>query len=219
MVQSCPLCRSVELSILAEIHSKTYWRCEECCLAFLSPEYRLDASQERSRYLLHQNDPKDLRYRSFLSRLTDHLLPKLHPGASGLDYGSGPGPTLSVMLKEQGFLMHDYDPFFSPETRPLQYQYDFVTCTETIEHFYYPDKQFQKLDQLMKKGGWLGIMTETFISDERFLKWHYHRDPTHVCFYKRETLAWIASKFEWRMEYPSKNIVLYQKQAMEKVLS
>jgi hypothetical protein len=32
----------------------------------------------------------------------------------GLDYGCGPGPTLSSMFREKGFKMADYDLFFKP---------------------------------------------------------------------------------------------------------
>ena len=59
--------------------------------------------------------PMIARYREFLSRL-EHPpnVPKLPAAAEGLDFGSGPGPTLSVMLEEQGYRMSLYDPFFAP---------------------------------------------------------------------------------------------------------
>ena len=207
----CSLCRSEQIREFAIVDSKTYWRCDVCHLTFLSSESYLSPEEELARYLLHENSPEDCHYREFLSRLTDHLIPKLEPGAKGLDFGSGPGPTLSVMLEEAGFLMDIYDPYFAPDTAPLERTYDFITCTETVEHFYHPAKEFYQLDTLLLPGGWLGIMTEMLASDEDFANWWYHREPTHVCFYKRETMAWIATQYGWRVENPRKNVTLFYK--------
>ncbi|MCZ6676470.1 MAG: class I SAM-dependent methyltransferase [Candidatus Poribacteria bacterium] len=207
----CPLCFAEHLHQLAVIDAKTYWRCKTCHLTFLSSADHLSPADELARYLLHENNPDDPRYRKFLSRLTDDLGPKLAPGAEGLDYGSGPGPTLSVMLKAQGFSMNIYDPYFAPYTDVLERTYDFITCTETVEHFYHPAKEFQQFDRLLQCGGWLGVMTEMLESDEEFSDWWYHREPTHVCFYKRETMAWIAETYSWEVAYPRKNVTLFYK--------
>ena len=209
VIETCPLCGSEPVRQLAIVNSKTYWRCDICHLTFLSPESYLPPEDELARYLLHENSPEDCGYRKFLSRLTDHLTPKLQPGAKGLDFGAGPGPTLSVMLEEAGFPMDIYDPYFARDTAPLERTYDFITCTETIEHFYRPAKEFHRFDQLLWRGGWLGVMTEMLESDEDFVDWWYHSEPTHVCFYKRETMAWIADRYGWRVEYPRKNVTLF----------
>ena len=209
VIEACSLCGSEPVRQLAVVNSKTYWRCDICHLTFLSPESYLSPEDELARYLLHENSPEDCGYRKFLSRLTDHLIPKLQPGAKGLDFGAGPGPTLSVMLEEAGFPMDIYDPYFARDTAPLERTYDFITCTETIEHFYRPAKEFHRFDQLLWRGGWLGVMTEMLESDEDFVDWWYHSEPTHVCFYKRETMAWIADRYGWRVEYPRKNVTLF----------
>ena len=51
------------------------------------------------RALVHNNNPYDSEYRKFLSKIIEPLIDKIIPGAKGLDYGSGPGPTLSLMLE------------------------------------------------------------------------------------------------------------------------
>ena len=180
-------------------------------MTFLSSEHHLDRGAELSRYQLHENNPADCRYRKFLGRLSVHLVPKLSSGAEGLDYGSGPGPTLSVMLEEQGFRMNIYDPFFAPNIEVFEQTYDFITCTETVEHFYQPNAEFQRLDGLLRRGGWLGVMTEMLESDADFPRWRYHSEPTHVCFYKRETMGWISKQYAWEVEYPRKNVTLFYK--------
>lgn len=207
----CPLCASGDLSGLAEINSKVYARCRECQLIFLLPEHHLSPAAERTRYLSHKNHPSDAGYRLFLNRLAVHLLPKLSPGFEGLDYGCGPGPTLSVMFKEEGFPMRLYDPYFAPESDPLKRSYDFITCTETFEHFKNPGRELERLHQLIRPGGWLGVMTGMLAADADFSSWYYHRDPTHVSFFKHETMDWIARRFGWKAEYPAQNITLYQR--------
>ena len=207
----CPLCLSEQGRDFATVDEKHYWRCDVCHLTFLPSEHHLDRDAELARYQLHENDPTDPRYRRFLSRLSNQLVPKLPSGAEGLDYGSGPGPTLSVMLEEQGFRMNIYDPFFAPNTDVLERTYDFITCTETVEHFYRPSAEFQRLDGLLRSGGWLGAMTEILESDADFTRWRYHREPTHVCFYKRETMGWISKQYAWEVEYAQKNVTLFYK--------
>ena len=210
-VGTCPRCYSEPIRQFAVVDSKTYWRCDVCHLTFLSSESYLSPEAELARYLLHENSPEDYRYREFLSRLTNHLILKLQPGAKGLDFGSGPGPTLSVMLAEAGFAMDIYDPYFAPDAAPLEQTYDFITCTETVEHFYQPAEEFYQFDQMLRRSGWLGIMTEMLESDVNFASWWYHSEPTHVCFYKRETMAWIAAQYGWKVEYPRKNVTLFYK--------
>jgi SAM-dependent methyltransferase len=178
----------------------------------VAPEHRPGPAEERARYETHENDPEDRRYRDFLSRLADPLVARLPPGAEGLDYGSGPGPTLSVMLSEQGFPMEIWDPFFAPGRAPLQRSYDFITCTETAEHFFHPRDEFDRLNRLLRPGGWLALMTRIVREGQSFSTWRYARDPTHVCFYRPETMTWIATQYDWSPEYPDPDVVLFRKE-------
>jgi 2-polyprenyl-3-methyl-5-hydroxy-6-metoxy-1,4-benzoquinol methylase len=181
-----------------------------CRLTWLVPDQRLDAASERGRYEQHRNDPADAGYRAFLNRLAAPLLERLTPGAEGLDYGAGPGPTLSRMLAEAGLRVRDYDPFFAPDADALRGGYDFITCTETVEHFFEPGRELDRLDALLRPGGWLAVMTE--VRDDRpFEQWWYVRDPTHVCFYRAETFEWIAQARGWRLERPHRNVALFRK--------
>jgi len=177
----------------------------------MSPESLPAPGEERARYLTHRNDPSDQGYRTFLGRLCTPLVQRLTPGSRGLDFGSGPGPTLSVMLEEQGFSMAIYDPFFAPDSSVLDDVHDFVTCTETAEHFHFPMAEFALLDRLARPGGWIGIMTEMVDDAGPFGDWYYVRDPTHVAFYRRGTMEWIAGTFGWEAEFPHRNVSLFHK--------
>jgi hypothetical protein len=176
----------------------------------MDPDDRLRSVDEHERYLLHENDPSDSLYREFLNRLAGPLIERLSPGVAGLDYGSGPGPTLSLMFEEQGYRMDNYDPYFASDETVLDRTYDFITCSETAEHFYDPRKEFGKLDRLLVRGGWLGLMTE-ILQDQVFEEWRYAREATHVSFYRPSTIDWIADQFRWRVERAGPNVILFQK--------
>ena len=205
----CPLCQFAEVYPFHHSNVRTYYRCPVCHLTFVLPDSHPHSREEKARYITHRNDPSDSNYRAFLSRLTDHLIPKLNKGAQGLDYGSGPGPALPVMMEEKGFIMHTYDPFFAPLPHALEKRYDFVTCTEVVEHFHHPRAEFARFVLLLGEGGYLGVMTEMPGDDSTFPDWYYHRDPTHVCFYKKETFEWIAQWLGWNVEFPAKNIAIF----------
>ena len=84
-------------------------------------------------------------------------------------------------------------------------------CSEAAEHFHEPAIEFQKFDRLLVDNGWIGIMTNFQTEDTQFKNWHYRRDPTHVIFYRQETFKVIGKRWNWEPYFPSKNVVLFQK--------
>lgn len=212
----CLLCGAAAVGDFTVAHGRRYGACGVCGLIQLAAEQRPDPAAERAHYLTHQNDPADRGYRAFLDRLVKPLVAHLPAGAAGLDYGSGPGPTLSAMLLEQGFRVRLYDPYFAPDAGVLDHRYDFVTCTETVEHFFHPASEFERLDHMLRPGGWLGIMTEIYRDHQPFAQWRYARDPTHTCFYRPESMAWIAERFGYRMVEPHATVRLFEKSAGRK---
>lgn len=207
----CPVCRSPATRPFLTIQGRDYWACATCEARFLEPRQRPTRAEECRQYRLHENDPQDLRYRRFLARLADPLLARLAPRASGLDYGCGPGPALAEMLREAGHRVALYDPIFYPDPAPLQRRFDFVTCTEAIEHFHSPADEIERFDRLIKPGGWLALMTCFQTDDARFADWHYRRDPTHVVFYRAATIRHIAASRGWTCDIPVKDVALLQK--------
>jgi 2-polyprenyl-3-methyl-5-hydroxy-6-metoxy-1,4-benzoquinol methylase len=195
------------------IDRQDYWRCGYCEARFLDPAHRMTAAEERRHYLTHQNDPADPGYRRFLSKLSDPLLKRLAPGLRGLDFGCGPGPALAAMLREAGQMMAVYDPFFAPDPDVLTRRYDFITCTEVMEHLHDPADVFDTLNGLLRPGGWLAVMTTFQTEDSRFAQWRYRREPTHVVFYREATLRKIAAELGWSCEIPAKDVALMHKPA------
>ena len=209
---ACRVCRGAKTNPYLKVDECRYWSCPACDAIFLDETQLLNAKEEHQRYLLHNNDPADPRYREFVNRLGLPLLKKLKPRAKGLDYGCGPGPALGRMLCEKGYEMVFYDPFFQPSDRSvLKDTYDFIICSEVVEHFHRPAEESARLDAMLKCGGWLGIMTSFLTHDIEFKNWHYRRDPTHVAFYRETTFQYIAGQLGWKCQFPAKDIVLMQK--------
>ena len=212
----CPLCGAAETRLFcsrgdAGLGLRDYFKCPACSLVFLSPEKHLGPVEEKKRYDSHRNDPADEGYVKFLNRLAEPLSLLLNPGASGLDFGCGPGPAMSGLMRARGFFMADYDPFYRPEASLLESTYDFITCTEVMEHLFMPGREFVLLDRLLRPGGLLGVMTGVLEDENAFENWWYPRDPTHVCFYQKKTFEWIAGWRGWQADFPAPNVVIFKK--------
>ncbi|MDC0035598.1 class I SAM-dependent methyltransferase [Chloroflexi bacterium] len=211
----CSLCLSYQVKLQFVSTRKNldrrYLTCDFCGLVFVPTCYHLSFNAQRERYLEHNNSPSDPGYREFLSKLKDQITPHLNPGGSGLDYGSGPGPTLSKLLESEGFEMEVFDPIFDNHPEVLEKSYDFIVTTETVEHFVNPNQDFQTLNDLVRPGGWIGVMTSILYENIEFDDWYYRLDPTHVSFYRPSTMEFIGQKWNLKTSSPSDNIYLFQK--------
>lgn len=207
----CPLCQSSEIVDYHKDKKRTYLHCLRCKLVFVSSSHWLTNEEEKAVYDLHENDPEDKGYRQFLSRLTDPLLERLSGKCQGLDFGCGPGPALAYMLREQGHWVDLYDPFYFNNEAVLDKTYDFICATEVVEHLHHPKRELAMLISMLKPGGWLGVMTKIVLDQQAFRTWHYIQDPTHICFYSRETFQYIAELFAVDVMLIEKDVILLQK--------
>jgi len=207
----CPLCAGIEISQYFSDKRRRYLRCGRCLLVFVPACFYLDREAERAEYDLHQNEPGDPGYRDFLSRLLRPLTERLEPGARGLDFGCGPGPALAEMLRESGFDMALYDSFYRPDARPLHNHYDFICATEVVEHLHRPGLELARLWNLLRPGGWLGIMTKLVRNQAAFANWHYKNDPTHVCFFSGDTWRWWATQQGAQLSLVGADVILLAK--------
>jgi len=171
----------------------------------------MDAAAEKVRYDLHTNTPDDAAYRKFLYRMFAPMRERTAQQSDGLDFGSGPGPTLSLMFEECGYHMQVYDCFYAHDERVFDRQYDFITATEVVEHLHRPWVELNRLWCCLKPGGLLGIMTSRYDSVEHFNRWHYKRDPTHVLFFSTESFMWISRRWKAELEVIDNDIVILRK--------
>jgi SAM-dependent methyltransferase len=210
---TCPLCRSAAGHEFYADTRRVYLRCPICALVYVPPAYFLSSQAEKAEYDLHQNSPRDKGYRRFLGRLFRPVQARLSPASHGLDFGSGPGPTLSLMFEEAGHSMALYDPFYAPDARALERSYDFITASEVVEHLHRPQVELNRLWSCLKPGGTLGVMTKLVLDRDAFSRWHYKDDLTHVCFWSRTTFEWLAARWRTEPVFAAKDVILMDKPA------
>lgn len=162
-------------------------------------------------YELHQNNPDDPHYRQFLSPASEAVKKYCIKNGRGLDVGCGPGPTLSLMLNELGYAMDVYDKFFMPDQSVFTNHYDFITCTEVIEHIDQLDQFLQLLLKSLSAGGYLIFMTKIFAQDTEFKTWYYKDDPTHISFITKETVQYMASHYGLNLKELTRQLIVFQK--------
>ncbi len=215
---NCPLCHSLNLTeyfnttekVFKLPKQRTYKACAQCSLVFLIPSQRLGPAKEKLRYDVHENNLEQQGYKNFLMQVWEPLKQHINAPAHGLDFGSGPTRALAELIEADGIKMETYDPFFKPEFEVKKY--DFITCTEVLEHVFNLNLVLNKLDELLKPGGHLAIMTELLTCKINFAKWRYREDDTHVCFFKEDTFKYISEKYSFKWVYFDKQrVILFKK--------
>ena len=147
------------------------------------------------RYKEHNNDIEDEKYQKFVSPISSSIMRDFTHNNKGLDFGAGTGPVISKILKDNDFLIEQYDPFFHNYPDLLEEKYDYIACCEVMEHFHNPKKEFGLLKKLLLQDGKLYCMTDIYNKNINFHNWYYKNDPTHVFIYHKETVNWIKEKF------------------------
>ena len=210
-MNTCKVCKSSNLNLFLKSGKLLYWACNTCDARFLDPKNYVSNSYEKKHYLKHNNSITDIKYKNFLLKLIEPVRDKISIGDLGLDYGCGFAPALANILKSYGFKVELYDPFFFPNKDVFLKKYKFITCSEVVEHFFNPNEEFDKINNLLDNNSWFGVMTKFLPKDEMFENWYYRRDPTHVVFYKKQTFQLIGFQRNWEVFFPSESIVLFHK--------
>ena len=173
-----------------------FYRCQTCALIIKDPTIIPTREQEVQHYAKHNNDIFDPGYRAHLEKIVIPLEAITSLRGAGLDFGCGPSESIAALIRQRGGQCASFDPYFCNQEELLVTQaYEYVTCSEVVEHFRQPAEEFNQLTSLVKVGGHLAIMTQSPPSD--FQGWWYHRDPTHRVFYASETFSWLASYFKF----------------------
>lgn len=211
MGEPCPLCKSPKADPYAQDAVRSYLQCSGCGLVFVPAHQQLSKRDEKAQYDFHQNDSNDLGYRKFLSRLASPMLERLGPLKQGLDFGSGPGPTLSLIFEEAGHTMHLFDVYYANDPTVFDASLDFITASEVIEHLSNPAIELNRLWACLKRGGLLGIMTKRVTDKDAFKKWHYKNDPTHISFFSEKTFNWLGDEWGCVPEFVDSDVAIFKK--------
>jgi len=243
---SCPLCsllcadtgfastqKPADIHYYARDKKREYYQCNRCSLVFVPPSFHLSSEQEKAEYDLHQNRVEDKAYQGFLNRLLKPLLSLFQQSdyaqlatskpeqVQCLDFGCGPGPALAMLLRQQGYSVNIYDKFYAEDksviSETFKCRYTLITMTEVAEHLDRPDEIWRLLDSLLAPGGHLGVMTKLVQSPEAFSKWHYKNDPTHISFYTKETLLFIAEQLNLDFQQVDKDAFVFIKPSKHQI--
>ena len=133
----CIVCLAGQVSHFTTINAQTYWRSPECNAIVIDHTHFSSARVEHEHSLGHDNRAYVPPYQNFLSQLTTPLLTQLKLGEKVLVFGCGPSPAEATMRSERGFSMA-LTILFPSDKSNLQSIWDFITRTETAEHFHDP---------------------------------------------------------------------------------
>lgn len=196
-MESCLLCNAPADEFFRD-KKRVFFQCRNCRSVFVPPSQFPEPEEEKNRYLEHNNDIYDERYRRFVLPLAQEITDRQQRTDTGLDYGSGPGPVVTQMLREKQYRVITYDPYFKKNPEIFKSLYDYIFCSEVIEHFHDPKSEFEGLKTLLNPGGVLYCMTDMFTKEKEFASWGYKNDPTHVFFYHQKAFHWISEHFDFR---------------------
>lgn len=205
----CTLCGS-DTKTYEVWREKEYLKCKGCNALLLNSKDYLNAEQEKRRYQEHNNDVYDPRYQKFVSPIVDGVLRDYGREDLGLDFGAGTGPVITKMLKDQGYDIKIYDPFFANYPGKLEEKYDYIVCCEVMEHFHNPREEFQLMKSLLKEGGSIYLKTQLYSEEIDFASWGYKNDDTHVFFYHRKGLEWIRENIGFSSLLVEEDRIIYR---------
>ncbi|MCC5918243.1 MAG: class I SAM-dependent methyltransferase [Cryomorphaceae bacterium] len=203
---TCPLCQN----ILNKKIDPEYYDCGGCWALVKKTEYLPSSEEEILRYQLHNNDVNDPEYQKFTAPITDHILANFTKEHIGLDFGSGTGPVITKVLRDKGYYVIPYDPYFQPDTSALSKKYDFIASCEVFEHFHHPAKEMDLLCNLLNPGGHLVIKTHIY-NGQSFPNWYYRKDPTHVFIYRSDTFRYISLHWDLALIHIDERLIVMRK--------
>jgi len=207
-MHKCKICDSSSLKkIYDDQFDSTYYFCEVCEYIFLDQEEIVSEKDEKEVYDQHDNTFESKGYvKMFESFIEKAINPFIKEKKRALEFGCGPGPVLAKLLEMDGWVVNTYDPIYDNNEEYEKYKYDLITSTEVFEHFSNPVKEIKHLSKLLKKGGYLSIMTLLHPkTEEKFKNWWYKRDATHISFYSSKTLYLLGKMFNLEMIYNDNN--------------
>lgn len=210
-IMFCEICNSHTEAIIHK--SIKYYKCLNCKFIFKDKRYYLSESQEKKRYLQHNNSLSNEGYINWLkSFLNEAVNPYLSSDSKVLDFGSGPCPVLPELINQPETLIDVFDKFFAMKEDYLNRKYDYIIMLEVIEHISTPLKTLKKLKNILNPKGKIGISTLLHQeNDNTFKNWWYKEDKTHVSFFSSKTFIEIADILSFKIiKTNNKNLCVFE---------
>ncbi len=210
---SCLICQTALETFQTKGDGRIYHSCPDCQWIFLDKQFHPSEERQKQRYLQHENSAGNAGYvamfEGFIRTCVEPFAPK---GGALLDFGCGPEPVLAGLLQKRGFSVDTFDLLFAPDESYRNKYYDLIILTEVLEHLFNPWETLKTLGENLKPGGGFAVMTLFHPNDrERFSKWWYRKDSTHVSFYTLKTLSLIAENLGIPLGFSDDNRVVVLK--------
>lgn len=213
-MRCCKICHADTSSILDVKSKKTYHKCSTCRYIFLDEQFYIEEEHEKKHYDKHHNNFESLGYVKMFDDLIDEFIePYKQDIESALDFGCGEGEVLPVLLERRDISCDRYDLFYFPTKVYENKKYNLICSTEVFEHLENPLEMLKKLLLHVETNGYLLLMSAFHPNDdEKFLKWWYIRDITHIGFFDMKTFEYLANTLNLRIvKHNSKNTIMFQK--------
>ena len=210
----CKICNNRVKEIEDKKKSFCYYRCLSCGFISLDDAQRVDKKREKKQYDQHNNSLENEGYVQMFEEFIDLCIaPYLENIQTALDFGSGPTPVFSELLKRRGLEVDIYDLFYAPEKVYKNRSYDLITSTEVFEHLSKPLEILELLTQHLNPKGYIVLMTKfPPKEDNAFLNWWYRRDPTHISFFTPKSFEIMSKKVGLKLlKTMNNNITVFQK--------
>ncbi len=205
----CPLCLKQTIDPI-QLKRKEYGLCTNCDLLFLLPQFHLSEIEEFKRYLSHNNDDNDVKYKEYLLEGVKFAVQffSSFSGKKVLDFGSGKSKLTAQLFEGFGGVAQLYDPYFYKEI-PND-KFDCVFACEVVEHFRRPIDGFNMMKSFLNSSGVLVVRTQLRPSLGELNEWWYLRDQTHVSLYSNKTLSWIERTQGLKLININKDLFAFQ---------
>ena len=115
------------------------------------------------------------------------------------------------MLEEKGHHVELYDKFYASKDSIFNKRFDFITATEVIEHLRDPMLEFKRLASTLGVGGYFALMTQLLTEETDFKSWYYKNDPSHIGFFNKQSLIYIAKELNFEVDIYSERVIFLKK--------
>ena len=115
------------------------------------------------------------------------------------------------MLEEKGHHVELYDKFYASNDSIFNKRFDFITATEVIEHLRDPMVEFKRLASTLRMGGYIALMTHLLTEETDFRSWYYKNDPSHIGFFNKQSLAYLAKELKLELDIYSERVIFLKK--------
>ena len=210
----CKICNSRVKQIEDKKKLLYYYRCLFCGFISLDDRQRVDEKREKKQYDQHNNSLENEGYVAMFEEFINlSIAPYLENIQTALDFGSGPTPVFSELLKRRGLEVDIYDLFYTPKKVYEDKSYDLITSIEVFEHLSKPLEILELLVKHLNPYGYIAIMTKFPPNeDNEFLNWWYRRDPTHISFFTPKSFEIMAEKVGLKLlKTINSNMAVFQK--------